>query len=412
MCRGVHRSFIRAYGKYRDAICEVAFRLARRVRTLNDMSRRQGSTVRWIAAGIVALTAAGGLVVGTAGPAVADPTTLLVGVGADATQDVMNAIAVNIGGGVIGSWDAVNPLTGLAHEQIMPKPGCLMTRPNGSSEGINALRSSPPGCVDFARSSIGPGTNQSPTGTLIWLPFAADGFTVATGPAMAVTGADPAAATNIRDADQFSATDLQTMYQTCNAVTPAGSTVQYVPDGTVTDATHQPIHLYVPQAGSGTRNYWASVLNFNQTVPPPCVHDVIVGTTTIVAENDGTVYAADPDALGAFSISQWVAQRNGHNDRRHNAVIHDINGTMPLTASGTLNPAFPSSFLRELFTVVKYARIISTDPGDRQFVAIFSGAGSAMCANALLLLSYGLGLLSNAPLGHQCGQVDNALRGN
>jgi len=44
--------------------------------------------------------------------------------------------------GLIGSWNAINPVTGAAHEVITPRPGCSMTRPNGSGEGLNALRKS------------------------------------------------------------------------------------------------------------------------------------------------------------------------------------------------------------------------------------------------------------------------------
>ncbi|HEX4705704.1 MAG TPA: hypothetical protein VH352_26535, partial [Pseudonocardiaceae bacterium] len=123
-------------------------------------------------AGITAL----GIIV--AGPANADPTTTFVVVGSDTTQNVMDQFMSDEFPGQIGSWDAVNPVTQAAHEIITPKPGCSMTRPNGSGEGLAALRKSinpattavqlaqPPtaGCVDFSRSSAGPGANASATG--------------------------------------------------------------------------------------------------------------------------------------------------------------------------------------------------------------------------------------------------------
>ncbi len=384
------------------------------------MIKKQGSARQWLIGGLAAITATAGLVIGAAGPAHADPITTLVGAGSDTTQDILDAIAIQVGGGVVGSWDAVNPVDHVtAHEAIAPKAGCTMTRPNGSGEGVSALRKSlnaataavqladppEPGCVDFARSSSGPGTNASPTGQLVYVPFALDAVAITTGPAVA-TGTS--VATLITDADLFSVTDLITMYTTGVGVTPAGATKQYVPDGTVTDATHQPVHLYVPQAGSGTRNFWLGQMTLPTSgALPAWVHDTIVGTTTIVQEHDGSAYATDPIGFGPFSIAQWVSQRNGHNDRRHDAVLHNLNGVTPLTGT-SLNSAYPIK--REVYNVVLFSRVTSVATADKQFVSTFNGATSSICSNALNILSYGFGLLNAAPLGHTCGQVAVNLR--
>jgi len=380
------------------------------------MINTKGSARKWLIGGLAAVTTTAGLVVGVAGPASADPVTTLVGVGSDTTQDVMDAVASQVGGGVVGSWDAVNPVDHTtAHELITPKSGCVMTRPNGSGEGVTALRqalgstvaglANPPeaGCVDFARSSSGPGTNASTTGQLVYIPFALDAVATATGPATATTNA---VATNITDANAFSVTDLQTMYQTCAGVTPAGATKQYVPDGTVTDATHQPVFLTVPQAGSGTRNFWLGQMGVSTTgALPACVHDTFTlnGTSTIIEEHDGTVFANNANAFGPFSIAQWVSQRNGHNDRRHDAVLHNLNGVAPLSGT-SLNAAYPLK--REVYNVVQFSRVSTAG----QFQSLFSGAGSSVCGNAGNIVSFGFGLLNAAPLGHTCGQVDPALR--
>src|SRR5262245_13781306 len=112
------------------------------------MRNGQGSPKRWARTrlwltGGIAATMAAGLVVATASPAHADPATTYVAVGSDTTQDVMNPMAAIAGGGLLGSWDAVNPSTpGVIHDSINPKTGCGMTRPNGSGEGVNALRKS------------------------------------------------------------------------------------------------------------------------------------------------------------------------------------------------------------------------------------------------------------------------------
>jgi ABC-type phosphate transport system substrate-binding protein len=298
-----------------------------------------------------------------------------------------------------------------------------MTRPNGSGEGLNAFRRSfnpgsiaaqladapEAGCVDFARSSSGPATaDASPTGALVFIPFALDAVAGATGPATAVGAPDPAVATAITDADLFTVQNLKDMYAHCTTILVNG--VNYVPDGTTTDPTHQPIHLYIPQAGSGTRSFWASTLGFDKNSPPLCVHDTIVGTTPPVSveEHNGTVFAQDPDAYGPFSIAQWVSQKNGHNDRRHNVVLHNLNGVAPLTGAGKLNTAYP--VIREVYNIVSFARVTSSAPADAQFVAIFNGAGSTVCGQSLTIQQFGFALLNSAPLGHTCGQVSSDLR--
>jgi phosphate transport system substrate-binding protein len=340
--------------------------------------------------------------------------------------------------GLIGSWDAVNPVTGTAHEVITPKPGCSMTRPNGSGEGLAALRKSinpattavqlaqPPtaGCVDFSRSSAGPGANASATGALQYVPFALDAVATATGPATAVTGTDPAAATQITQADNFSLGTptapgtLIKLYRDCAQVTVGGIT--YDPNIPAAAGTQQ-VHLYVPQAGSGTRSFWAGKLNFSALPLPSCVHDTIVGSPapgTPVEEHDGTVFAQDPLALGPFSIAQFNAQSAGHHDRRHNVVIHSMiltaGGTTPVppNASGSLNTAYPIT--REVYTVVLRSRIVGasgTGPGtDPVLSALLAGSTSQLCSDELTIAGFGFATLDTAPLGHTCGATTTDLR--
>src|SRR6266568_1344520 len=107
-------------------------------------TRRITSVRRLLRVPVVAIAVAGlgAAAIGLAAPAAADPSTTYVTVGSDTVQDVMNQFTSDEFPGLIGSWDAVNPVTGAAHEDITPKPGCSMTRPNGSGEGLNALRKS------------------------------------------------------------------------------------------------------------------------------------------------------------------------------------------------------------------------------------------------------------------------------
>src|ERR1700742_904780 len=102
------------------------------------MSKKHTASKRWLTGSVMMAAATVGLVVGFAGPAAADPATTYVAVGSDTIQDITNALAANVGQGAVGSWDAVNPGDpATPHDIINPKPGCAMTRPNGSTEGVN-----------------------------------------------------------------------------------------------------------------------------------------------------------------------------------------------------------------------------------------------------------------------------------
>ena len=374
-------------------------------------------------------------------PAMADPTETLVVVGSDTIQDVWNAFATSFGGNLVGSYNATNPVDGAINEVITPVDGtagvnCSFARPNGSGQGVAALRlalnasstnasaAATPvpqvGCVDIARSSSGPGTlgNYTGTGGIQYVPFALDAVGGATGPATASTTAFNAdlgngttqsvtpEATVITTADSFTLTDLETLYASCGTVTEGG--VTYWPQGST---TAQPsgsvvIDLYVPQSGSGTRSFWASTLGFSATTLPACVHDHIIagelapanttGNVSVpVEQDDGSVFATDPNGFGPFSIAQWVSQNNGHNDRRHGAVIHSLNAISPFTTSGTLNTSFPIT--RDVYDVVSLTRL--TTSGD-PLNTLLDGSTSKICNAKSTILSYGFALI-----GSTCGAI-------
>src|SRR5713226_5282088 len=121
-----------------------------------------------------------GLATFQANRAFADPTEVYVAAGSDTTMDVMDQWGIDLTGNEVGTYDAVNPVTATAHELITPvKAGtgtrCSFTRPNGSGEGLSALRksinqsttaaqlASPPqaGCIDIGRSSSAPATTDA-----------------------------------------------------------------------------------------------------------------------------------------------------------------------------------------------------------------------------------------------------------
>jgi ABC-type phosphate transport system substrate-binding protein len=400
----------------------------------------------------MAFAAAGGIAIAQTTPAVADPTVTLVAVGSDTVQDVYNQFALDAGGNLLGSYNATNPVTNAVHEIITPVDGfagvnCSFARPDGSSEGVanlrlainpastNASAAVAPvagqGCVDIARSSSGPGTLQSDTGTIVYVPFALDAVGDVTGPASctsttcpsftadvinATTGAVTTqtvtpSATAITTANDFTLTDLETLYDDCDTVTEGGVTYWPLGSSETKPAGAQQIDLYIPQSGSGTRSFWASTLGFNATTPPACDFDVIqngplAGENALVEENDGTAYATDPDALGPFSIAQWISQRNGHDDRRHGVVENNIGGVSPFSngnsSTGALNSSFPIT--RDVYSVVSYARVTTTTDPLYGLLNSANGAGAFLCSDASQILSYGFALLST------CGDVLTANR--
>lgn len=391
-----------------------------------------------------------GLALAQTTPAMADPTEQLVVTGSDTIQDVYNQFGLDAGGNLIGSYNATNPVTNLAHEIITPVDGtastnCSFARPDGSTEGVDALRyalnpattngtgAATPvpgaGCVDIARSSSGPTSQnlQSTTGPIVYIPFALDALGTSTGPTNAASCPtyDPCnsftvdlpsggtqtvtpVSTAITTADDFTFADLQTLYDNCGAVTEGG--VTYDPTGTIAGDTK--IDLYIPQAGSGTRSFWASTLGFSNTAPPSCDHDTIVGGPLATAspavpveEHNGTAMATDPNGFGPFSIAQWIAQRNGHNDRRHGAVLHNLTGTGSTTPTspfsngnpqtGSLNTSFPIT--RNVYSVVSFARVTNTaDP----LFGLLNGSNSFLCNEQVTIINYGFGLLPTT-----CGEV-------
>jgi hypothetical protein len=394
------------------------------------------------------------------GRALADPTVTLVAVGADTTQDVFNQFALDAGGNLIGSYDATNPVTNAVHEIITPVDGsagvnCSFARPNGTNEGVANLRLAinpatanggsavapvaGQGCVDIARASSGPGNLQSNTGPIVYVPFALDALAGVTGPTTctpsslcpsftadvinATTGAVTTqtvtpSATAITTANDFTMTDLETLYSSCGTVTEGGVTYWPLGSSVTKPAGAVTIDLYIPPPGSGIRSYWASTLGFNNNTPPACDFDVIqagplAGQNALVEQNDGTTVATDPNGYVPFSIAQWISQRNGHSDRRHDAVLTDLtpNGsTTPVSpfsngnpATGALNTSFPIT--RDVYDVVSFARV--TNPSDPLYTLLNNAnpAGAFVCSDAAQILSYGFALVPSI-----CGEVVAANR--
>lgn len=173
-----------------------------------------------VAVGAVTLGFAGAALAAAA-PASADPAFNFIQIGSDTTENIMDFFAVNVGGGILASYDAVTPISQTGGQLIEPaiieaggnQLNCEYTRPNGSGQGFKTLvwadtngtpgfpgttvdntglNTNPgPGCVSLSRSSSGPGSvsgsagnmgSKLATGNLVYIPFAIDAVTYATGP--------------------------------------------------------------------------------------------------------------------------------------------------------------------------------------------------------------------------------------
>jgi ABC-type phosphate transport system substrate-binding protein len=401
-----------------------------------------------LAAGVV-IGAVGGIAVAQSAPAKADPTETLVVVGSDTIQDVWNAFATTFGGNLVGSYNATNPVTGAINENITPADGsagvnCSFARPNGSGQGVAALRLANNaasthaskaiapfpalGCVDIARSSGGPDVVDTNAAVdLQYIPFALDAVTGATGPSSCAATPDNCAPfiadagngstvtvspvpTVITHSNDFSQTDVHNLYN-CNQVTVDGVTYwPYGGVGSVQPAGTQRIDLYQPQAGSGTRSFWEGAAGVNYPDNSACVFATVQfgalstvntgGTGAVVEEHDGSTVATDQYGYGPFSIAQYISQSvNNHNPRWHDAQLMNISGISPFVTAGTpssgLNTAFPIT--RNVYDVVRLARVTnSADP----LSTLLSGTGSSVCSQKSTIKAYGFALL-----GSSCGSI-------
>lgn len=449
----------------------------------------RGRKARALAGTAIAMVGFAGLAIAQTVPASADPSVVTVAAGSDTVQDVYNQFARDDAGNALGSYDAVNPVTQVPGEAITPAEGnfgvsCSFFRPNGSGGGIAALRESVSqknthtdsaisgltqapagttnaapqgGCVDIARSSKSVTTDghQSNTGPIVWIPFAVDAVAASTGG----TTTGPAGgdsyrgtaftdeATVITNADAFTLVDLSNLFHNCLTTTVGGHV--YSPNlpgstgahaGTVADPT--PIHLYIPQASSGTASFWVSTLGpagacVTNTVDAtagglPAANAALGGVS--IEEHNGFAVAADPNGFFPFSIAQWIAQSNAVSnggtvlttDRRHGALVHSLTNCSGFTIAnpatgdcsvhttggvsygvpiatgatppkgGTLNTGFPIT--REVYSVVEFARV--TTPGDPLYGLLNANSPQDfLCNEQIAIANYGFGQAAD------CGQV-------
>lgn len=233
----------------------------------------------------------GALVAALAAPASADPLPQprdIVGVGSDTSEFMVNYLAdgatvsgaLNLGFNASGgprlvSFNATNPF-GTDTSVVLRAGSAPITRPNGSGAGKGTLYGSGNNVnVNFARSSSGPSAAENSAG--LWhVPFALDTVKVAT----ASSSAAPASLTVAQLVQIYSGAVTN-----WNQV--GGSNAAIVP--------------MLPQSGSGTRNFFLSVLKAaNGNV------DVTLASTVVsVQEHDPAPIAANSAAIAPFSVARF-----------------------------------------------------------------------------------------------------------
>ncbi|MEE1793568.1 hypothetical protein PUR28_22840 [Streptomyces sp. BE308] len=271
--------------------------------------------------------------VASADPATPTDYRVLAGAGSDTTQDVVNGLGESIDGGtLIASYDATGSSTVKTRAA-----NCTLTRPNGSSAGINALNSSidgATGCLDFARSSRGPAA----AGTdLTWIPFAQDRVTVA------VRGDSPLNA-NLN----LTTAQLKSIYE-C----------------TLTSLNGVPLTPLLPQAGSGTLTFFLGEIG-----------NPVVGACVGTMQEHNGVQLDTAGDIAPYSVSQYNAQVSGAVNDRHGAtVLGKVNG---------------GAFSRDVYNVVPTAKL-----NDATIDATFTGSDSKVCAETDVIEFYGFTTIAN-----------------
>jgi hypothetical protein len=392
-----------------------------------------------LALGAATLAAVGGAVaLGTAGvsPASADPVQYrkdhLVGVGSDTTQEVLNAFAgftagttypalrTPSGGVQILSFDATD--NGLLDSCIETRTGsAAMYRPNGSSEGRRALSRSYtgslygiPACgvknisglVDFARSSSGPGSTQTPQ-QLTYIPFARDAVTFA----YYNVGGTPTTTLTTANLTSLFSTGPQSIGG--KVIVPCGiqkgsGTYQFWLTASGVDAAQDDTGTAfcnnlggVPQADGRLQESKTDQLRDKG--------DILATTSNPICDGvsgGAAVSCANVQVIAGFSASAYIAAGNGvANNTFDGSVLlgaidalgSPVGGTAPnLTAQS----GFYSSgrYGRDVYNVLP--KEITDDPFNAPVQEMFVGPSSQVCQATSTIQAFGY-----LSLGASCGST-------
>ncbi len=361
-------------------------------------SSQRSKAARTVAA-LAAAGSLGSLIATTSTPAGADPRQVLVGVGSDTTQDVLNGLAGDglrpstplLGGTkVLASFDAfVGGVTGTC---ITPRPGApTFDRPNGSTNGRRALSraidgtlwtvtgSTCPapsgtaltGIIDFARSSSGPASGSG-AGPLMYLPMGRD--------ALSFAYAAPGVTTPVTS---LTSAQLNTLFSAGPQVI---NGVEVIPCSI--------------QTGSGTYQSWNKAVGVTETqmaaATTTCRTAPGVAAPGELQENHGNQLRTRADSFPGkqviigFSAANFISQSNGVAASQLTLGGVDLGAIdalgKPYTGTGS-NLAPSSSFYanttygRTVYNVVQASKI--TGPGNNDLKLMFAQTAlgtPAVCA--------------------------------
>jgi len=292
--------------------------------------------------------------------------------------------------GLTASYDAVNPVTAAAGEQITTKPGCSIARPNGANAAITAMLLNQKStvdtnefCIDFVRASRAKNVATNPAeANLTFYAQSRDAVSYAViGNAYAPT--TPLSTTQLKDIFECTIRDWSQVGGQAGA-----------------------IHLYLPAASAATYTFFLQAIGSSLTN----VNAGCAGVPTVFGnqQNDGRSLNGDPQGIAPYTVTKWAAQSNGApgiQDFRGGSHIGPVNtATNPFTTATVggdqyevLNPAFTTgasaSFGRYFFNTVR-------NDAPQELKDIFA-AGGYLCDNAdEFLIPFG-----NTPLGNDTSQT-------
>ncbi|MFF5175900.1 hypothetical protein ACFY3U_25200 [Micromonospora sp. NPDC000089] len=287
----------------------------------------------------------------------------VVGVGSDTTEYVVAKLAADYNvkspapTNKLFSYDATGSAT------ISLKPGCTaITRPNGSSAGISALKADASHCIDFARSSRAKKTDGTES-TLTFREFARDGL----GVAVKASGSTvPSTLTTL---------DLNNLYKAAAGTSACNRTA------------------YLPQAGSGTRATFLAFIGLTETTKGSCAKDTWdndgnAATPEVpVQEHDPAPIANNTNALVPFSAGRkgaysTVIFRNINDSVRPTGLA--ANATVkvdPVTGKVSTATNAVTIYDRPLFNVFRTADLATGSAYKARLDAAFSNLGW-ICTNA------------------------------
>jgi ABC-type phosphate transport system substrate-binding protein len=252
------------------------------------------------------------------------------------------------------------------------------TPPNGSSAGITALNADTTSNIDFARSSRGPNSGETPALRFWAYALGAVDYVTFPGTHAPSAGLTQQQLINIYTCSASTHLPIISDWHQVNSNAPVGSKIV----------------KYIPQAGSGTRSFFQSKLLNNNTIDNNCDASHM---SISIEEHDArsVTTVSKPNAIYAFDFSKWKAQATGFEANLRNGAALGLLGTTTSNRQGpnlsTVNTT-PSRFLgtRYVFNVdrnTSHPAGYTTQEADiERFIGVFasgSGGPGLICGGTL-----------------------------